>query len=467
VASSTAASAVVDPAEPDGLALVVEAPPDGLTLAVEEFGFAWPDAAASTLRSVALELAPGECVWLGGASGSGKTTLLRAIAGLLPEGGAARGRIRTGSRPALLLQNVETQLLATRVDGELDFGLALRGLPEAERRERARHALEALGLAGFGDRAVDDLSAGEKQRVVLAALLALEPGVLLLDEPSSQLDPDGRRRLAECLGALAHRGHAILIADHQRAPWADLVDRCVVIEKGTLVATRGAPEAAAAPQIRPLAADATTALAVEGLRLHDDAGRETLRGISLQVAAGERVHLEGRNGAGKSTLLRAVAGLLQPSAGRVRIAGGAAAPGRVGLLFQNPERNLFERSVADEIAFGLRRLGWSEGAMATRVRDVLGRCGLERLAGCSPLRISFGEQHRVALASLLAPRPALLLLDEPFTGLDLESRGRVLELLDREQATAGFGLLVASHDPPPAARWAHRRLSLVDGRLEA
>jgi len=456
VASRTAASGAATPPPPA---------PDGLALAVEAFGFAWPGADAPTLRSIALRLAPGECVWLGGASGSGKTTLLRAIAGLLPVGDA-RGQVRTRGRPALLLQNVETQLLATRVDDELDFGLALRGLPEAERRARAGRALGALGLAGFEARAVDDLSAGEKQRVVLAALLALEPGILLLDEPSSQLDPDGRRRLAECLGELARRGHALLIADHVLTPWADCVDRCLALDKGTLVASPRFPDAAArGPEPRPLAADAPVALAVDGLRASDGAGRETLRGVSLRVAAGERVHLTGRNGAGKSTLLRAVAGLLRPAGGRVRIAGGAAVPGRVGLLFQNPERNLFERSVGDEIAFGLRRLGWPEADVAARVRDVLARCGLERRAGRSPLRLSFGEQHRVALASLLAPRPALLLLDEPFTGLDLESRARVLELLDREQAAAGFGLLVASHDPPPAARWAHRRLALADGRL--
>jgi energy-coupling factor transport system ATP-binding protein len=207
---------------------------------------------------------------------------------------------------------------------------------------------------------------------------------------------------------------------------------------------------------------------VDDLCIADAAGRALLHRVSLRIAPGERVHLTGRNGAGKSTLLRAVAGLLRPTSGRIRIAGvDRARPGAVGLLFQNPERNLFERNVEDEIAFGLRRLGWRSRDVTARVRDVLARCGLEHVRERSPLRLAFGEQHRVALASVLAPQPRLLLLDEPWTGLDPESRARTLELLDREQAAQGFAVLLASHDPPSAGRGlrAARQLTLHHGKL--
>jgi energy-coupling factor transport system ATP-binding protein len=410
-------------------------------------------------------------VWLGGPSGAGKTTLLRAIAGVLPKEGRRDGQIRVeGGRPALLFQNVETQLLCTTVRDEVGFGLELRDVPTRDRDERVATALDALGLADFLDRPVSDLSAGEKQRVILAALLALEPGLLLLDEPASQLDAPGRGRLVASLRALKRRGHAILLADHVFEPFADLADRRVRLEEGRLLATDGACEPPAPAGDLPPPALGEAALAIEGLWVRDAAGRDLLREVSLEVAPGERIHLYGENGSGKTTLLRAAAGLLQPARGRVRTAGlrpsaGAPLLGRVGMLFQNPERNLFERSVQEEVAFALRRMGWPRRRIEARVSELLDRLDLSHLRDRSPLRLSFGEQHRVALASVLAPAPAALLLDEPFAGLDIESRHHLLELLAREQRLGGIAIVVASHDELPAPGWAHRRVELAGGAL--
>jgi energy-coupling factor transport system ATP-binding protein len=440
-------------------------------LLLSGFGYTWPGAGAPGLRGVDLRVRRGECVWLGGASGAGKTTLLRAIAGVLPGAGHREGRIRVaGERPALLFQNVETQLLCTTVADEVAFGLELRGIPALERGGRVSSALAALGLAAFPRRSVGDLSAGEKQRVILAALLALEPGILLLDEPSSQLDVAGRRGLVGHLRDLKDRGHAVLLADHVFAPYAELADRCVGLKEGRLVPMDGSSEPPASTGELPSPADGEVALAIDGLWVRDASGRELLRDVSLDVAPGERVHVYGANGSGKTTLLRAAAGLLQPARGRVRTAGlrpsaGAALLGRVGMLFQNPERNLFERSVQEEVAFALRRMGWPRARIEARVAEVLDRCALSHLGERSPLRLSFGEQHRVALASVLAPAPAVLLLDEPFAGLDLESRHRLLETLAREQHRRGIAIVVASHDELPARDWAHRRVVLADGAL--
>ena len=440
-------------------------------LELSGLAYTWPGATRPGLAGVDLRLHSGECVWLGGPSGAGKTTLLRAIAGVLPEAGHRRGRTRLeGGRPALLFQNVETQLLCTTVGDEVAFGLDLRGVPASDRDPRVATALAALGLAGFLHRPVDDLSAGEKQRVVLAALLALEPGLLLLDEPSSQLDASGRRRLAACLGDLKRRGHAILLADHVFEPYAELANRRVGLKEGRLVPADGSSELPAAGEERPPPDGGDAALAIDGAWVRDAAGRDLLRDVSLRLAPGERVHVYGVNGSGKTTLLRVAAGLLRPAQGCVRVAGlrpraGAPFVGAVGMLFQNPERNLFERSVQEEVAFALRRLGWPRRRIEARVAELLDRCGLSELRERSPLRLSFGEQHRVALASVLAPAPPVLLLDEPFSGLDLESRHRLLEMLAREQRRRGIAIVVASHDELPAPGWAHRRVELAGGAL--
>ena len=431
---------------------------------LEGFGYGPPGAERPVVRDVRLRLARGSCGLLTGPTGSGKSTLLRAIAGVLPRRGRAEGRVATCGRAVLLLQNVETQLLFTLVEEEVASGLGDR---HAGRPERVRELLSQVGLAGFGPRSVDALSAGEKQRVALAALLAREPALLLLDEPTSALDGCGRRRLAGLCVALRARGHSLLIADHEVEPFRGLADRHFRVKEGTLVECPLPPREPIALPPRPPAPPASVGDAVrcEALEVRAAGDRALVEGLSLSVARGERVLVCGPNGSGKSTFLRAIAGLQPATAGRVRVdAGpGAGLPGAIGLLFQDPQRNLFERSVADEVAFSLRRRGIPPEALRRRLERTLSLCGLDSVRDRSPLRLSFGEQHRVAVASVLAPEPALLLLDEPFSGLDPESRGALLERLGREQERTGMTLLVASHDREPLAGWVHRSVELGPG----
>jgi len=197
---------------------------------------------------------------------------------------------------------------------------------------------------------------------------------------------------------------------------------------------------------------------------------ELLENVSLHLRSGERLLVTGPNGSGKTTLLRAIAGLLPPTEGRISrapsdVPRSGALGGGIGFLFQNPQRNLFERTVCDEVAFSLRRMGRPEAVVRRRVEEVLELCGLGPHAQRSPLRLSFGEQHRVAVASVLAPEPDLLLLDEPFAGLDPESRARLLGLLAREQQRRAIAILVASHDEHPLSEWTHRRVWLDRGRI--
>jgi energy-coupling factor transport system ATP-binding protein len=425
----------------------------------------YPGSSRWALGALDLELAPGECLVLAGRSGSGKSTLLRALAGVLPPGARCHGRVECRGRPALLFQNVETQLLFTTVEEEVASGLPAAAREAAHRSRRVAAALEDVGLSGFEARAVDALSAGEKQRTVLAALLAAEAAVLLLDEPTSGLDDRGRRRLAAVLTGLKRRGHALLVADHCVEPFREVADRRARLKEGELVPAPP-PEAWAEsflPGPPPDLAHPQDVAVCERVRVSDAAGGALLRETSLRARRGERLLVTGHNGSGKTTLLRVLAGLTQASGGRVRV---PAAPrrerprGGVGLLFQNPQRNLFERTVAEEIAFGLRRLGWPRSSVRRRVEELLDLCDLAPHRDRSPLRLSFGEQHRVALASVLAPEPALLLLDEPFSGLDPEARGRLLDGVAREQARLGAAVVVASHDPRPLDAWCHACLRL-------
>jgi energy-coupling factor transport system ATP-binding protein len=369
--------------------------------------------------------------------------------------------VRVRGRAVLLLQNVETQLLFTLVEEEVASGLARGGVG---RRERVGELLAQVGLFGCEARSVDDLSAGEKQRVALAALLACEPALLLLDEPTSALDASGRRRLVELLGALKARGHTLLVADHAIDPFRALADRHFHVKEGRVVEGPAPPaqELALPPAPPAPAGGAGARVRCEGLEVRGADGRALVRGLSLRVEAGERILVWGPNGSGKSTLLRALAGLLPATAGRLRVDAGpqGGRAGAVGMVFQNPQRNLFERSVAEEVAFSLRRRALAPAACRRRVEATLALCELGAFCDRSPLRLSFGEQHRVALAAALAPEPALLLLDEPFSGLDREARAGLLQVVGREQQRTGATVIVASHDREPLARWAHRCVEL-------
>jgi len=437
-------------------------------VALASYGWTPPEAERPALADVTLALAPGECVVLSGPTGSGKSTLLRAIAGALPPGGTARGALGVAGRVALLFQDVDTQVLFSTAAEEVAAGL--RG--GADRDSRTAAALERVGLAGFAARPVADLSAGERQRVVLAALLATEPALLLLDEPCSALDPAGRARLVTALAALKAHGHGLLIAEHLTAPFRSLADRWLAVEDGR-VAERPAPPAAARPAPRraaPPGPDEPPFLACRGAAVQGPDGIARLTATDLAVRRGERVLVCGDNGAGKSTLLHLLAGIARPTQGRVEFGAALApeggsprqpAPGCVALVLQNPPRNLFAASVADELAFTLRRTSVPAAQRERRVRELLDVCGLGELRRRSPLRLSFGQQHVLAIAAALAARPALLLLDEPFAGLDTQLRQRLLGLIDREQARSGMAVLIASHDAEPLAGWADRRVRLA------
>jgi energy-coupling factor transport system ATP-binding protein len=452
----------------------------GALAELDRVTYSYPEAPPA-LRDCSLRLEAGEVVALLGPSGSGKSTLLRALSGLVPHfhGGRFAGRAvvagldtRTArpaelaGRVATVFQDPEDQVVMTVVANEVAFGLENLGTPPREiwpRVERALAAVEALHLWG---RATAELSGGELQRVCLASALALEPQLLLLDEPTSQLDPEAA---ALFLAAVERLGAAVVLSEHRVARALELATRVLFVDEGRLLLDAPRAEALAwlaaeRPAWAGPCVETTQApLARRGLTRGESVVstqsplvrlervsfgyRSALRvvdGVDLEVRRGEIVALEGPNGSGKTTLAKLAAGLLEPDAGRVVRAG------RAGYLSQDPGRYLVRETVLDETALAV-------GGDRDRARVALARVGLGWAAARHPRDLSSGERERLGLAAVAVAEPDLLVLDEPTRGVDPERKAALGAWLE-EYAAAGRGVLLATHDRGFPA---HRRVSLA------
>lgn len=408
-----------------------------------------------------LTLCAGQAAVVTGPSGSGKTTLLRALAGSAADDGRkirVRGSIRAW--PRLVLQDPEAQLLCSTVAEELAFGPRNLGVSGPALSRRVGSALSLLGIETLQHRSVETLSMGQKYRVVLAAILAMEPDLLLLDEPFSQLDADGCRCLRTVISACKGQGRAVVISAHRADPGDPLWDFHVDLSRK--VAGRVQPQIEAPPSSpsAPRARNAVPVLTCDRLEFSPDGTAPVFAGVCLQLQAGLTVHIRGDNGSGKSTLLRCFAGLVPYRAITLRVAGA------IGFLPQNADMLLFERSVEREVGFSLGRQVRCRETRRRWLSQTLAWCGLEGLAENSPLQLSHGERHVVALASVLASRPAVALLDEPLTGLDDGLAEAVLTLLDRCARDHDMTIIVATHDGLRRP-WGDRRLTLANGGLHA
>jgi energy-coupling factor transport system ATP-binding protein len=435
-------------------------------------GYRPPGTEHAALQGIDLNVAPGEVVLLEGPSGSGKSTLLRLLAGLAPafHGGEAWGAAtvagcdlrrdppaRIAQHVALLFQDPELQAVMGEPLRDAAFGLQCRGWVPERILPAARTALARVRAEHLIGRRIDELSSGERQRVALAGVLAPEPSVLLLDEPTAQLDDDAACDLAGVLRSLADRGLAIVIAEHRRDRVGHLADRVIGLAAGRLAE----PPAPAAYPLRTIHAPGVSALAGSGLQVAR-AGRPVIEEASFDVAAGTTVALIGPNGSGKSTLLRAIAGLEPVTAGSL-IAGRSLdgeAPGarvdRIRMLPQDPGRFLLMDTVGDEI----RRSGGDPHAFARLVEAL----ELEPLLQRHPRSLSVGERERVALAAAMAPASPVLLLDEPTRGMDARRREGLAVLL-AERASAGGATVLATHDLDLARAVADAHWTLCEQRL--
>ncbi|MBI5505156.1 MAG: ABC transporter ATP-binding protein [Deltaproteobacteria bacterium] len=453
------------------------AAPEAAALRLDGFSYAYPGADRWTLREASLEILPGQCHCLTGRTGSGKTTLALAARALLPAG-RTQGCIDVdgGSHASvgLVLENPEVQLLADTVAAEVAFGLENRCVAPREMPARVTAALAAVGLTKPLDFPTAHLSMGQKYRLLVAAQCALEPRVLILDEPVAQLDEDGLDSLTAIIEELKRRGVAMLLCEHSPGPLAGVIDRYWQLTgDGTILPGRAAEEAATPRRARlPMPAlGGACVVSTRGLSLHPADATPAWSRASLTVGAGQRVALCARNGAGKTSLLRCLTGFIAPAAGEVHVLGASPSPerlrGRVGYLAQNPERQLFETTVFEEVAFPLRRLGSAPGVLRDRVEETLDRCGIGDQAARSPHRLSYGQKRLVALASIVAAEPQLLLLDDPFAGLDEAHMARVADLLADLSSRRGTAVLWTSHDGCATSNWADVIWVIEGGTLVA
>jgi energy-coupling factor transport system ATP-binding protein len=424
---------------------------------VERLTFTYPGASRAAVENLSVELRAGEVVALLGPSGSGKSTLLRALAGLVPHfhGGRFAGRVVVSGldtrrarpsdlagRVATVFQDPEEQIVMARAENEVAFGLENVGTPPLEIWPRAHAALEAVGAAHLGVRRTAELSGGELQRVCLASALALDPELLLLDEPTSQLDPEGAEAFLERVEGL---GAAVVLAEHRTGRALALADRVLFLERGRLLLD-APPEgalgwlAANRPLYlpRPPAANGDSAASsgdilcrAEGVSFAYRLGQPVLDEVDLELRRGEVVVLEGPNGSGKTTLAKLVGGLLEPQRGRVE------RRARAGYLTQDPGRYLVRDRALDEVALAIgdRR----------RARRALDEVDLGLLADRHPRDLSSGERERLGLAAVAVAEPDILILDEPTRGIDPERKAAIAEWVFR-YAAEGRSTLVATHD---------------------
>jgi energy-coupling factor transporter ATP-binding protein EcfA2 len=504
---------------------------EGTVVRVEGLTYWYPGSRTPALEGVDLDLRRGELVLLVGASGSGKSTLLRALDGLVPSyyGGRIRGRVRidgvdiagrpvgeVARRVGLVFQDPDRQLVMSRVDNEVAFGLESLGVPSQEIGPRVARALRDVGLGERGGDMVTELSAGQAQRLALASVLATEPGVLALDEPTSQLDPAAAERFLELVvQERDRRDVAIIMAEHRIGRCLPFADRVVVLADGRVAfdgdpasfagggwegasddvlpplsqAFRAAPPvpvdaASARARAVALAAEGRLAMApravpapgevvvaCSGVRFSYDGGGEVLRGVDLELRAGEVLALVGPNGAGKSTLARHLNGLLRPSAGRVEVLRADAASRTVAeltrdvaVLVQNPGDFLFERTVENELRLSARLRGLAPGPSATEVARVSDELGLGPHMDAFSWDLSAGQRQRVALGALLVGAPRVLVLDEPTRGMDIGHR-RSLATILRGEAARGRAVMVITHDAELAGLAADRWTVMEEGRV--
>jgi len=405
-------------------------------------------------------------VLLTGPSGSGKSTVLLGIAGLLDRsgGGASEGTLTVNGRTGIVFQDPETSLVMARAGDDVAFGLENLCVPTDQIWPAVHGALASVGFPYPDDHSTGALSGGEKQRLAFAGVFALGADILLLDEPTANLDADGARLVRDLIAKAREQGRTIVLVDHDIAEARPLVDRVVELAPLNYPSVPERASGSTTPGVTLVrAADATFH--------YPGSPTPALVAVDLAVRAGEAVALTGRNGSGKSTLALLLAGLLRPLRGSVIGADGAALARlpaaalvrRVGTVFQDPEHQFVRGRSDDELMVGPLRTGVSTEAARARAAELLARLRLLPLAAANPFTLSGGEQRRLSVATALATDPPLLVLDEPTFGQDRATYAELVALL-RGARDAGRGIVFATHDRALVRALADRELRLEGGR---
>ncbi len=503
---------------------------------IRNLTYRYPERAKPALKSINLSVSNGDFVLLVGPSGGGKSTLIRAINGLVPHfyGGAMRGKVevngmdtrnctpnKMAEQVGIVFQDPENQLVMTKVENEISFGLEIQGLDREEIEMRVKEALEGFGLNKIRKNFTPQISGGEKQRLVLASILALKPKVLVLDEPTSQLDPKGAEELLGMLIQLnKEHGITVIIAEHRLERCFEYANKVVLVENGEMPFSAPPKEFVRMalkrdkeylPPVSKIFHGFTNEIAIsvedgrrilskfldkidpsemitwgekkhakgrpilqlDGVFFKYPNNNYILKGINLKICEGERVAIVGKNGSGKSTLVKHFNGLLRPDKGKIILMGintkdatTAELSKYCGFLSQNPNDYLFEKSVEKEIDLTLRLQGIDLEKGIESKNMVVDMFELEKQLEHYSRDLSCGERQRVALASVIVTMPRLLVLDEPTRGMDYE---RKMDLGNAMKDLSGLGIasVVVTHDVEYCAEHVDRIIILEDGKIVA
>jgi energy-coupling factor transport system ATP-binding protein len=479
---------------------------------IKDLHFTYAGKRESALKGINLNIEEGEFVLVAGRSGSGKSTLLKCINGLIPHRymGRYSGEVRVkGLRVAetklsqlsqvvgTVMQEVSKQLVLPIVSDDVAFGLCNQCLSLEEVKRRVELTLARMGISHLRDRDINELSGGEKQRVAIAGVLAMDPPVILMDEPLANLDSEGVSLLQQLIRQLKGEGRTLIVAEHRVEEVLEAgVDRVVVMEQGEIVEDTRDPRALAKfvgrlklpaeMLVRSIKAEptapgggATTPAGRAAVEFRDVwfsyDGKPVLLGVNLVIREGERVALLGNNGAGKSTMAKLMLGILKPTRGDVLVYGVSTTNREVyelapivGLVFQDPFAMLFAKTVKEEISFGPLNTGVPRDEIPSRVVEAAEICRVKHLLDHSPFASSHGEKKRICVASILSMRPKVLVLDEPTAGQDYESYTSFMEFVDELiRKDVVKTLVLITHDTDLAIEYTDRTLVLSNGKVIA
>lgn len=517
-------------------------------VSLKDVTFSYKGSKRQALRGVSLDVKEGECIAILGPTGAGKSTLACVINGTVPrfiEGKLTGdvvvdgqipnnvGTAQMASRVGLVFGDPDTQLFGMTVEEDVAFGPANLGFDYETIMERITRAIEDMRLQGLEQRAPHRLSGGQKQATAIAGVYAMLPKIMVLDEPTSMLDPEGKARVFSIIRDLNKSfGMTIILIEQEVDDILELADRVFIMKSGEFV-LGGTPEEvfAAVDELKevgirvpsivefgnligadktpfsveeavsvvksgawnkaivgdaPIEDRAAPGLSVGSESTQDTApileavdlefryplGVKALDGASLEVYPGEFVAIVGQNGAGKTTLTRHFNGLLRPSAGDIRLFGKsvlneptASLCATVGYVFQNPDEQLFCDTVEDELRFGPMNIGMDKDRMEESVRDILLDIGLDKYRQVWPRYLTKGERQRLALASVVAMEPEILIVDEPTTGLDWLESLQILDYLERLRKEKGKTILIITHDMNIVSLYAKRVVVMANGRV--
>jgi len=489
--------------------------PVALPLVVKDLSFRYNSRSVPAIRNIDLSLEPGQIMLLAGSSGCGKTTLMRCINGLIPHSyhGEMSGEIlvhgqsvhgmglsQISTHVGTLLQDPERQILGTYVLNEVCFGLESQGMPREEMILRAEKALDRLHILHLKDKETFFTSGGEKQKVALAGVLAMEPDILLLDEPLASLDPASAREALLAFRELADEGLSIMIVEHRvedvlaihpekvlymddgkiiysgdTSGLMEAVDYSRIKLPAEVIARRakGRTHPVYLPTVPKLDPQSQPLISFQDVRFqYKENTPEVLHGINLDVRAGEVIAILGHNGSGKTTTVKHALGLLKPTSGKVLLEGldskkstVAAAARTIGYVFQSPTQMLFAASVREELAYGPQNLGFPQEQVQQNVDWAIETVHLEEELPTPPLALSFGQQKRVSIAAVLSMRSRVLMMDEPTAGQDYWN---YLAFMDTILQTPGFdSIIFITHDLDLALIYANRVVVLYGGEIVA